>query len=61
MAYPCSSWDDFVGNTDCKGEPLPMGDPAPPRAEGIYYLRTSSEFPFAIGPDEQFANENELF
>lgn len=60
LGYPCASWGDYVSKADCKGRPVPMGDPARSGASGKYYLQTSPNPPFAKGPEARFEEENEI-
>lgn len=48
-AYKCKSYEEY--HTDlCKtNDFLLMGDPTPTNARGVYYLDTTSKFPYAKG------------
>lgn len=43
----CDSWSDFKG--DCAGKPTIMGDHISLTTRGVFYARTNSQSPYALG------------
>lgn len=49
MGYPCSSYAAYEAGKCKRTNGVPMGNPTPNTARGIYYLKTSDSSPYAEG------------
>ncbi|KAJ8917669.1 hypothetical protein NQ315_005116 [Exocentrus adspersus] len=47
MATKCQNFG-MVQHGDCDGKDVPMGEPTPKHARGVYYIKTTGEKPFLI-------------
>lgn len=47
--YPCSSYAAYSSGKCEKTDGIPMGEPTPNTARGVYYLKTSDSSPYAQG------------
>lgn len=47
--YPCHSYEEYNAGKCQKTNGIPMGDPVPRTARGVYYLKTSDSSPYSQG------------